>query len=61
MDWENFPLTLLVMEKAIELDTRAKWVSHYFGVIMAAYAIIYSAKIVTIDKMLLTLGAHVER
>ena len=54
------PLTLSVMEKAIELDTTAKWASHYFDVIMAAYAISYSAKIVTTDKMIPTLGVRVE-
>ena len=54
------PLTLSVMEKAIELDTKAKWASHYFDVIMAAYAISYSAKIVTTDKMIPTLGVRVE-
>ncbi len=59
-DQKILPLTLTVMEKAIELDSRAKWTSHYFDVILAAYAISYSAKIVTTDKMIPTLGVRVE-
>ncbi len=59
-DQKILPLTLAIMEKAIELDSRAKWTSHYFDVILAAYAISYSAKIVTTDKMIPTLGVRVE-
>ena len=54
------PLTLSVMNRAIELDNKAKWLSHYFDVIIAVYAITYSAKILTTDKMLPTLGVDIE-
>jgi len=59
-DQKILPLTLSVMEKAIEMESKAKWTSHYFDVIIAAYAMNYSAKILTTDKMIPTLGVQVE-
>jgi predicted nucleic acid-binding protein len=58
-DEKVLPLTLPVMDKAIELDNKARWTSHYFDVLIAAYAMTYSAKILTTDKMIPTLGVHV--
>ena len=53
-------LSLSVIEKAVELDNKAKWASHYFDVIIAAFAMNYSAKILTTDKMIPTLGVEVD-
>ena len=59
-DQKILPLTSPVMETAILLDNQAKWTSHYFDVIIAAYALHYSAKILTTDKMIPALGVNVE-
>ncbi|HYB04336.1 MAG TPA: PIN domain-containing protein [Nitrososphaerales archaeon] len=59
-DEKVLPLTLSVMKKAIELEKKARWTSHYFDVLIAAYASTYSAKILTTDKMIPTLGVPVE-
>lgn len=54
------PLTMEVMKKAIDLDSKARWTSHYFDAIIAAYAANHSATILTSDRMIPTLGVPVE-
>jgi predicted nucleic acid-binding protein len=59
-DQKILPLTTRVIEKAVDLDKKARWTSHYFDAIIAAYAINHSATIVTTDRMIPPLGVTTE-